>query len=131
MMIKTSLLQAQQSQYIDKDIFNVCATIFGIALLMAFALSIIRMLLAHRLKKAIIDKGTDENTTGLILRSTADERGDPNLKWFAILTGTGIGLTVVNYTLPLGVHSLAILCFSIAAGFLAYFLYTKFLKNKI
>jgi len=41
------------------------------------------------------------------------------------LTGIGLGLTIINYTLPLGIHSFAIIAFSIAASFLGYFLFLK------
>ena len=46
-------------------------------------------------------------------------------KWFAMLAGTGVGLTLVNYTMPLGVHSIAIMSFSIAASFLGYYLFIR------
>jgi hypothetical protein len=42
-----------------------------------------------------------------------------------MLAGTGVGLTLVNYTMPLGVHSIAIMSFSIAASFLGYYLFIR------
>ena len=58
-------------------------------------------------------------------RTNPKEDRNINIKWFAILTGIGMGLTIINYTLPLGIHPLAIIAFSIAASFLGYFLFLK------
>ena len=110
---------------IDKEIFNVCATIFVVALFMIFFLTIIKRILDHRLKNKIVEKGVSENVTASILQTNPKEDRNINIKWFAILTGIGLGLTIINYTLPLGIHSLAIIAFSIAASFLGYFLFLK------
>jgi hypothetical protein len=110
---------------IDKEIFNVCATIFVVALFMIFILTIIKRMLDHRLKNKIVEKGVSENVTASILQTNPKEDRNINIKWFAILTGIGMGLTIINYTLPLGIHSLAIIAFSIAASFLGYFLFLK------
>jgi hypothetical protein len=59
------------------------------------------------------------------LKPNTTEEGSANIKWFSIFAAIGIGLTIINYALPLGVHSLAIMSFSIAAGFLGYHLFLK------
>jgi hypothetical protein len=106
-------------------IFEICATIFVVILLMGFLLAILKWILEHRLKNKIIDKGVSENLVTSVLQTATKQDGNANIKWFAILAGIGAGLTIVNYTLPLGIHSLAIMFFSTAASFLGYYLFSK------
>ena len=110
---------------IDKGIFRICATIFLIGLFMVFILSILKRFLEHRLKNKIVDKGIPENIASSILQDTTKEDGNVNVKWFAILAGLGAGLLIVNYTQPLGIHSLAIMSFCISASFLGYYYFTR------
>jgi hypothetical protein len=114
---------------LNEDVFNICATIFVVALVMIFILSVIKKILAHKLKNKIIEKGIPEALAASVLRQNPDEDQHANIKWFAILTGLGIGLTIVHYTLPLGIHSLAILSFCIAAAFLGYFFFIRSAKS--
>ncbi len=114
-----------QGTYVDRDVFRISATIFTVILFMAFLLAILKWVLEHRLKNKIIDKGVSENLVASVLQATTKQDGNANIKWFAILTGIGAGLTIVNYTLPLGIHSLAIMFFSTAASFLGYYLFVK------
>ena len=115
----------QQSTYIDHDIFNICASIFVVALFMIFILNILKRHLEYRLKNKIVDKGIPENVALSILQTNGREHRNINIKWFAILAGIGVGLTIVNYTLPLGIHSLAIMSFSVALSFLVYYFFTR------
>ena len=107
------------------EVFRVCATIFVVLAFMVFILAILKRILEYRLKNKIVDKGIPENIVSSILQTDTGENGNMNIKWFAILAGLGIGLTIVNYTLPLGIHSLAIMYFCIAISFLGYFFYLK------
>lgn len=109
----------------NQEIFNIIATIFVVGIFMLFIFAIIKRLLDSRLKNKIIDKGVPENIVSSILQTNPKEDRNSNIKWFAILTGLGIGLTIINYTLPLGFHSLAIISISIAAGFLGYYLFAR------
>lgn len=110
---------------IDKEIFNVCATIFVVGLFMIFILVIIKRVMDYRLKNKIVEKGIPEDVISSILRTNPKEDRNINIKWFAILTGLGAGLTIIYYTIPLGIHSLAIMAFCIAASFLSYFFFLK------
>lgn len=114
-----------QNVNINGDVFNIGATIFVIILVMIFVLSILKRMLDYRLKNKIADKGVSEIIASSILQSDSKEDGAINIKWFSILAGIGVGLTIVNYTLPLGIHSLAIMSFSIALSFLGYHYYLK------
>ena len=129
--MKTTIitLQAQTASYINEDMFNICATILVVALAMVFVLSLVKKIFAQRLKNKIIEKGIPESLAESVLKSGSADDGDANLKWCLILTGLGVGLGVVHYTTPLGLHSLAILSLSIAAGFFCYFIYTKRIRN--
>lgn len=110
---------------INGEVFRVCATIFVVLAFMVFILAIIKRILEYRLKNKIVDKGIPENIVSSILQTNTSESGNMNIRWFAILAGLGAGLTIVNYTLPLGIHSLAIMSFCIAISFLGYFFYLK------
>lgn len=114
-----------QNTGIDEEVFQICATIFTVLAFMVFILAILKNLLEYRLKNKIVDKGIPENIVSSILQTTPAEGKLINIKWFAILAGIGVGLTIVNYTLPLGIHSLAIMAFSIAFSFLGYYFFIK------
>ncbi len=125
--MKTTMLNtvlfSQPAISIDEDVFNICATIIVVAMVMVFILSIMKRILAHRLKKEIIERGIPDSLANSLFKE--EKNGDDSLKWSLILIGLGIGLGIVHYTLPLGLHSLAILCISTAAGFFCNFLYQK------
>lgn len=117
--------QNTNTPIIDKEIFNICATIFAVGLFMIFILVILKRIMDYRLKNKIVEKGIPENVASSILQTNPKEDSNINIKWFAILTGLGAALTIIYYTLPLGIHSLAIMAFCIAASFLSYFFFLK------
>ena len=117
--------KALQDSDMFRYTFNICATIFVVLAFMIFILSIIKRMLEHRIKNKIVDKGVPESLAASILQKNIGESIHANIKWFALLTGLSAGLIIVNYTLPLGIHSLAIMSFSIALSFLGYYLYLK------
>lgn len=119
-----------QNIHLNMEVFNVCATILVIILAMIFVLSLLKRMLEYRIKNKIADKGIPESLASSILQSNTKEDGSVNFKWFSILAGLGAGLTIVNYTLPLGIHSLAIMSFSIAASFLGYHYFLKRAEKK-
>jgi len=110
----------------DSEMFQVAATIFVVGMFMYFIITIMKRIFEHRLKNKIVDKGISENIAHSILetKSTEDNKY-ANVKWFAILAGIGLGLTGVNYTQPLGFHSLAIMAFSISLSFLGYYFFIR------
>ena len=79
----------------------------------------------YRLKNKIIDKGISEELASSLLHVDPNESKNINIKWFAILAGIGTALTIIYYTLPLGIHSLAIMAFCIAASFLGYYFFLR------
>jgi drug/metabolite transporter (DMT)-like permease len=110
----------------NEEILQVAAAIFVVGMFMYFIIDILRRIFEHRLKNKIVDKGISENIAQSILATQKPEDNRfANVKWFAILAGIGLGLMVVNYTQPLGFHSLAIMAFSISLSFLGYFFFTR------
>jgi asparagine N-glycosylation enzyme membrane subunit Stt3 len=117
--------QSVNSDVYDRDTFNACASIFVVGLFMLFILTVAKRIMDYRLKNKIIEKGIPETIISSILQTNPKEDRNLNIKWFAILSGLGIGLIIVNYTQPLGIHSLAIMAISISISFLGYFFYLK------
>jgi hypothetical protein len=116
--------------YIEPEVVRIVSMIFTVALFMGFILTVLKRVLEYRLKNKIVDKGISENISSSILETKASENKNINIKWFAILAGLGIGLAIVNYTQPLGLHSLAIMSFSISLSFLGYYFFIRQTENK-
>ncbi len=117
--------QDVNSAHMNMEVFNVVATIFVVGLFMVFIMNFMKRVIDFRLKRKIIEKGIPENLVSSIMQTNPKEDRNINVKWFAILAGLGVALTIINYTQPLGIHSLAILAFCIAASFLGYYFFTK------
>ena len=113
----------------SSQFISIPATIFVMYLVGAFILHIIRTTLDHRLRSKLVDKGVTDKVAEQFLQPASRDLRSQALKWCLMLTGTGIGLTAVYYTLPLDIHSLAIMAFSIALSYLAYFLYLKYTEQ--
>jgi drug/metabolite transporter (DMT)-like permease len=110
----------------NMDIFELCAAIFTVGLFMFFIIVVMKRIFEQRLKNKIVDKGISETVAHSILETrSSDENKNASIKWFSILAGLGIGLMGVNYTQPLGFHSLAIMAFSISLSFLGYYFFTR------
>lgn len=114
----------------EREVFEICSTIFTVGLFMLFILAIIKRYMDYRLKAKIVDKGIPESIASSILQTNPKEDRNMNIKWFALLAGIGAGLAIVNYTQPLGIHSLAIMAFSISASFLGYYLFTRYTEKE-
>lgn len=127
-IIATPILASAQNtgDQIDREVFRTVSIIFFCALIMLFVLLILKRFLDYRIKHKILDREIPENVVASILQITPKENGNANIRWFSILMGLGVGLTAVFYTQPIGIHSLAIMMFSIAASFLGYFLFLKY-----
>lgn len=118
-------VNAQATFVSPEESFRVISSILVVVLFMLFILTILKRIFEYRLKNKIVDKGIPENVASSILQTKSREDRNINIKWFALLAGVGAGLTIIYFTLPLGIHSLAIMAFSIALSFLGYFFYLK------
>lgn len=114
-----------QGLALNMEAFRIIATIVVLVLIMTFILNMFKKIFDYRLKNKIVDRGIPQEATASILRTEQVDNKNAPVKWFALLAGLGLGLTIVNYTLPLGIHSLAIMSFSLAFSFLGYFVFLK------
>lgn len=103
--------------------------LFAIALIMylvgTFIITIVKLVLDHHLKSKMLDRGFAESEISHFFRASNTTARNTALKWFAVLAGVGFGLTLVMLFQPVGMHSLVILSFSIAASFLVYAQFIK------
>ena len=111
------------SSEIDPDVYKLIVVIFVIVLVMRFIVLILNKMLDHKLKNKIIDQGVSKDLASSILQTETNSEKHNNIKWFAILIATGIGLFITDQYSPLGIHSFGIMTISVAIGFLAYSLY--------
>jgi hypothetical protein len=113
----------------DRDFFfdtlHICTILFAIYLISSFILQIFRNAMSYRIRNRILDKGTEENIVRELLLPEKKDNKNYILQWFFMLTAIGVGLLLVGLTGPFGLHSLAILAFSIAAGFGAYYYFSR------
>jgi hypothetical protein len=114
----------RDSSFMD-NLMRITGTLLAVFLVSSFFLSIIKMFLDHRIKNRMIDKGVGENVVSQFLQPGKKETTNTAIKWFVIFAGIGLGLTLIDLFQPFGIHSLAIMSFCIAAGFLGYYYFTK------
>jgi hypothetical protein len=108
------------------DIVNICGAILFVYVITGFIAKVIKNSFDYRLRNKIIDKSVPENIASQVLQQTdKTDKRQFILQWICILTAIGIGITITCLTMPVGLHSLAIMAFSVAAGFLVYHLFTK------
>jgi hypothetical protein len=107
------------------DAFHICTFLFAVYLISSFILQMFRIAMSHRLKNRILDKGTEENIVRELLIPEKKDNNRYILQWFFMLTSIGVGLLLVGLTGPFGIHSMAILAFSIAAGFGSYYYFLR------
>lgn len=124
-----SFAQGSPSPYIDKDIFNVCASIAFAALLLGFILALSRQFLEYRIRTKITDSGLPEPVISSLMRQEPHSNKLQAAKWAIIFAGIGLACTIIYYTLPLGIHSLAILSACLSVSFGVYFLFLHKFKQ--
>jgi hypothetical protein len=99
--------------------------IFAITLVVILVIQVTRYILDHKLKNKIIDRSISEQLANSILEKGVADKKDDSIKWAFLLLGLSGGLTVSYYTMPLDLHSLAIIAFSLGLSYLAYFFYLR------
>ncbi|MBX0293018.1 hypothetical protein K3G63_21420 [Hymenobacter sp. HSC-4F20] len=98
--------------------------VVGLFLLCNFVLAAVKLVLNYLLKKQIVAAATSESIVERLLPRPQDEQNKV-VKWVTLLLSTGTGLALCNWYLPWGLHSVIILLFSTAVGFLAYYLFLR------
>lgn len=113
---------------LDNNTLELARKVFspGLALFLLgyFILAAIKLVLNYLLKRQIVAAATSESIVERLLPGPQDEQNKV-VKWVALLLSSGAGLTVSSWYLPLGIHSLIVLIFSTALGFLAYYFFLR------
>jgi hypothetical protein len=107
------------------DAMHICSMIVVIYLISSFILQAIKAAMTARIKNRILDKSPDENIVRELLRPEKKENKNNILQWFFMLLAIGLGLLLIKIVAPFGLHSLAILALSIAAGAGSYYYFSK------
>jgi len=107
------------------DILNICGILAAMFIIASFIQQIIRQYYAYRIRNRMLDKGTEESIVREMLKPEKKDSRQVMLQWFCILASIGAGLLLVTLIRPFGLHSLAILAISIAAGFGANYYFTR------
>ena len=109
------------------DMLNICAVVGVVYLISNWILQMMKSNLDYRLKSKIIEKETAENIVIQLVQPVKKDNANEKtvLQWFFMLAGIGVGFTLINFTRPYGIHSLAIMAFCIAAGFAGYYYYSR------
>lgn len=108
---------------------EIIAPVLIVCLLIFMIVSVTKYILEYRLKNKIINRGISEQLSATILGKNGNNKTDDAFKWALLLCGIAIGLTITYYTMPLNIHSLAIMAFCTGVSYLAYFFYLKNQKN--
>ncbi len=107
------------------DALHICTMLIAIYLISSFILQAIKAAMTARIKNRILDKGAEENIVQELLRPEKKDNKKEILQWFFMLVAVGIGLLLIKIIMPFGIHSLAILALSIAAGFGGYYYFSR------
>ena len=108
---------------------NTVSLVFVVYLIANFLVRIIRYNFDYRLKSKIVEKQTESGIVSQLVQPEKSNTMRTILQWFCTLLGIGIGFTIMTVTQPLGLHSLAIMAFSVAAGLGTYYYLGQRSKN--
>jgi hypothetical protein len=107
------------------DLVHVIVFILVIYLISSFILQLVRQNFDFRLKSKILERQTEENIVHQLVQPDKINPLNSILQWICALVSVGVGFALINLTLPFGLHSLAIMAFSIAAGLGVYYFVAK------
>ena len=105
------------------SIIQVILPLFAIGLVVTLIILLTRNILDFRLRNKIIDRGISEQLARSLLEKSSEDKKEDSIKWAFLLLGLGGGFTLSYYSMPLDIHSLAIVAFSLGLSYLAYFFY--------
>lgn len=127
LLASTTVVKAQSISHgiNGGEFMRVLAVLTVMVIIALFILTFLKYILESRLKNRIIEKGITENLATSILQTTKKDDKLQTIKWFCLLASLGAGLMWVYYTLPLDIHSAAIMAFSLSLGFLGYYFIQK------
>ena len=88
-------------------------------------ITLIKYFLDFRLKNKLIDRGMAEQLSAYLLNKNHQEKQTEVIRMAILCCGIGLGLTLIYFTAPIHIHSLAIMAFSLGLSYLAYFFYLR------
>jgi hypothetical protein len=103
--------------------------LFAITLVVILVVQVTRVILENKLKNKIIDRGISEQLASAILGNSAADKKDDIIKWAFLLLGLSGGLIVTYNTMPMHIHSIAIITFSLGLSYLFYYFYQRRKNN--
>jgi hypothetical protein len=124
-ILKTDLSQRITEPINQTPGKEIIAPVIIVSLLIFLIVSVTKYILEYRLKSKIVNKGISEQLTSALFNNNGVTKKDEAMKWAILLCGIAIGMTITYYTMPLHLHSLAIIAFSIGVSYLVYFFYLK------
>lgn len=114
-----------QDRALLHEIITTASILPTFVLIAGFILLLTKTILEHRLKSKMIDRSVSETLAEQLLKPTRKTNRYAAIKWFTFFAGLGVGLLIVGFAQPFGIHSLAIISISMAASFLGYYYFVK------
>jgi hypothetical protein len=112
------------------DVLHIGTMLITVYIISSFILQIFKTGMTARIKNRMLDKNTEENIVKELLQPDKKENKNYILQWFFIMIAIGIAFLLLMLTSPFGLHSMAIIAFCIAAGFGAYYYFTREDRNR-
>jgi hypothetical protein len=103
------------------DLIHVIMFILVVYLISSFILQLVRQNFDFRLKSKIVERQTEQQIVTQLVQPDKINPMNTLLQWICTLVGVGIGFALISYTQPFGLHSLAIMALSVAAGMGVYY----------
>lgn len=111
------------------DMMHICAVILVIYLVSSFILQLVRNNFDFQLKSKILERKPEDHLVTQLIQPEKPNTFNPLLQWICALTAVGVGFLIIEMTEPYGLHSLAIMALSVAAGLIVYYRMAKRPKN--
>lgn len=103
------------------DLTHIIAVLLVIYFITSFILQLLRANFEFRLKSRILERQTEENIVSQLVRPDKVNPLNTVLQWICTLVSVGIGFLLIEFAQPLGLHSLGIMAFCVAAGLGLYY----------
>jgi hypothetical protein len=110
---------------IPLGVIGIPAVVLALYLILTFILTFAKSIMDNRLKARMIEKGVPDKVVEQLLQPDGKDVKGQAMKSFLLLSGIGLGLIIISFFLPIGIHSIAIMSFSIALSFLGYYYFLK------
>lgn len=116
-----NIAEPTTTERISEIIFPILFILFFVFML----ISLIKYFLDFRLKNKLIDRGMSDQLSAYLVKKNDKEKQQEAVKLAILFCGVGAGLIMTYLTIPIHIHSLAIMAFSLGLSYLAYFFYLR------